>query len=656
MEGEQKKDSVDIGLGMDIDQYQIDDIDDLQSPPNSPGLVLPGTVPSTNDKIDFFALDSSNDSIEPNKFVNDVKNIEMKFKPDNGVKTCTDPSSLATPSPSTSKKVNIQEIENGINKNDSKSKFKKKKISPGTIGKPPNNMLNNDNPIDSDNDNNVSNEYNYEDNTALNLNLNLTTSSDSYYSRSRKSFNIDTKQNLKTMNRRISDVSDKTDKSVRSDFYGSIGSSGSGSYDYDGSINGSFISDNDNDVYGSPILKHVNRKSKFSNNDITPIKSFNDNDNNITNSHFDDGIVYRALADISESIPSTPHSNSRPSSQSGSQPGSRSSSRSRSGSRQSKEIKDKDGDSSSMSQIFKNMLILEESLRQQYIQQQSLRYKYSLFLFIMIIIFSYSTYMSLIYPYNINLIDNNETFNKNYNNMNTITDNPKIEETLVDINFPTVSNMDQLNDETNILLVNNEKIYQNRKDKIKKQHDETVDENEDSDKTRHYNNTLNNNNHNFKNKILSITYKVCSIIMFMTLLLFYSTGEYTRKISTPRKFFVTANKGIRQLNIRLVKVKVSLKDRIIEYFNLNSKNKQHNVDHVRLVLNPRIFSTSTREQWELYRNQFWGLESVRNMNINMDAKMRMKMKMNNSNNNLNNSNSNNKRAILYVNKQEKKTK
>ncbi|ODQ44686.1 hypothetical protein PICMEDRAFT_27826, partial [Pichia membranifaciens NRRL Y-2026] len=173
---------------------------------------------------------------------------------------------------------------------------------------------------------------------------------------------------------------------------------------------------------------------------------------------------------------------------------------------------EKEGDASATAQIFKNMLILEESLRQQYMQQQSLRLKYSIFLVVMVIIFSYSTYVSLFHS-----------------------------------------------------------IY----------------------------------------VLTNIVHQVISIIMLMTLLLFYLTGEYTRTISIPRKFLVTTNKGIRQLNVRLVKVKVPLKERIIGFIHLQLHNHRQGVDHARLVLNPRVFSTATREQWELYRNQFWGLESVR---------------------------------------------
>ena len=60
---------------------------------------------------------------------------------------------------------------------------------------------------------------------------------------------------------------------------------------------------------------------------------------------------------------------------------------------------------------------------------------------------------------------------------------------------------------------------------------------------------------------MNIIYRIVSIITGMTLLLFYLTGEYTRTISRPRKFLTTANKGIRQLNVRLVKVKVSYRER-----------------------------------------------------------------------------------------------
>lgn len=112
--------------------------------------------------------------------------------------------------------------------------------------------------------------------------------------------------------------------------------------------------------------------------------------------------------------------------------------------------------------------------------------------------------------------------------------------------------------------------------------------------------------------LTQLLHKITSIITFMTLVLFYMTGEYTRTISRPRKFLVTANKGIRQLNVRLVKVKARAFNRILGCLRWKQRCAYRcGVEHVKLVLNPRVFSTASREQWELYRNQFWDLESVR---------------------------------------------
>lgn len=568
MEGQQKRNSVPIGIGIGIDQDQIDDIEDLQSPPNSPGLVLPMSVPSTNDRIDFFALDPSSTS----EIQSEIDNLGSDSVAE---KNCTasthifpsssfqrsGASAQIPPSPGSDyERINIKVPESLDTNEENKTKMDAQK---------------------SESD--------------MDLNLNLTTSADSYYSRSRKGR---IEQNLpkhsnKLRYRRTSDVSDKSDRSIRSDYYGSVKSSGSLD---SGSASGSFLSDSDVDVYGSPTLKYMNRKSPNGGNSdsLTPLKSI---ENSLQGKHLDDGIVYRALSEVSESIPPTPQSRSRSSSRSRS--GSRSGSRSRKKGWDETKESEKEGDASATAQIFKNMLILEESLRQQYMQQQSLRLKYSIFLVVMVIIFSYSTYVSLFHSMYVDVNDINmrtEVFNHNDKGLIdvAITASIKDSETASEISksdvpdFPLIARLTEGFD-----LIHQKK----RADSSSDNSEGTERSGADTRDTRYV--------------LTNIVHQVISIIMLMTLLLFYLTGEYTRTISIPRKFLVTTNKGIRQLNVRLVKVKVPLKERIIGFIHLQLHNHRQGVDHARLVLNPRVFSTATREQWELYRNQFWGLESVR---------------------------------------------
>ncbi|OBA16722.1 uncharacterized protein OGAPODRAFT_37259, partial [Ogataea polymorpha] len=142
--------------------------------------------------------------------------------------------------------------------------------------------------------------------------------------------------------------------------------------------------------------------------------------------------------------------------------------------------------------------------------------------------------------------------------------------------------------------------------------------------------------------------QIVFIIDVVTLLLFYLSGEYHRTIVRPRKFVVITNKGLRQLNIRLVKVRVGMYDALLvvlkscflipiralkmqtvylsKVVRVSSVAKFRNwlveleiklatsnagVTDVKVVLNPRVFSTDIREQWELYRNEFWNKETMR---------------------------------------------
>ncbi|EGV60122.1 Spo7-domain-containing protein [Yamadazyma tenuis ATCC 10573] len=140
------------------------------------------------------------------------------------------------------------------------------------------------------------------------------------------------------------------------------------------------------------------------------------------------------------------------------------------------------------------------------------------------------------------------------------------------------------------------------------------------------------------------------LALMITLLLYYLSGEYQKTIVLPRKFLSSTNKGLRQLNVRLVKIKTPLIDLlsdlirefslfvIMTILNLIHKfdpSLKHNKDSkievffvscqsqcqprvgiadVKLVLNARVFNTDIREGWELYRSEFWIREGVRRRN------------------------------------------
>ncbi|CEP63652.1 Nem1-Spo7 phosphatase regulatory subunit SPO7 LALA0_S08e07514g [Lachancea lanzarotensis] len=136
------------------------------------------------------------------------------------------------------------------------------------------------------------------------------------------------------------------------------------------------------------------------------------------------------------------------------------------------------------------------------------------------------------------------------------------------------------------------------------------------------------------------------IFIMVTIVLFHLSGEYRRTIVIPRKFFTSTNKGIRQFNVKLVKVRSSVSDlgidlvrllcrtaasvnlavvrkalparmaeksgtlRFWDAVALRSQPRIGAVD-VKLVLNPRAFSAEVREGWEIYRDEFWAREGAR---------------------------------------------
>lgn len=139
-----------------------------------------------------------------------------------------------------------------------------------------------------------------------------------------------------------------------------------------------------------------------------------------------------------------------------------------------------------------------------------------------------------------------------------------------------------------------------------------------------------------------IQFTMCFISI--TLVLFHLSGQYKRTIIIPRRFFASTNKGIRQFNLRLVKVHSSWDENLTDMirFAMNAFSDSsiwlceellsfwkpitllrfwHNVKvrcqprigavDVKIVLNPRAFSAEIREGWEIYRDEFWAREGAR---------------------------------------------
>lgn len=141
--------------------------------------------------------------------------------------------------------------------------------------------------------------------------------------------------------------------------------------------------------------------------------------------------------------------------------------------------------------------------------------------------------------------------------------------------------------------------------------------------------------------------KLSLVALLVTFVLYHLSGEYQKTIVLPRKFLSSTNKGLRQFNVRLVKIKMLFTDTIIDYMReivlyfatlwldilykstwLSETNVYSRLEYflvscklqcqpragltdVKLVLNSRVFSKDIREGWELYRNEFWVMEGVR---------------------------------------------
>ncbi|SMN21472.1 similar to Saccharomyces cerevisiae YAL009W SPO7 Putative regulatory subunit of Nem1p-Spo7p phosphatase holoenzyme [Maudiozyma saulgeensis] len=148
-----------------------------------------------------------------------------------------------------------------------------------------------------------------------------------------------------------------------------------------------------------------------------------------------------------------------------------------------------------------------------------------------------------------------------------------------------------------------------------------------------------------------LQFTICFISI--TLVLFHLSGQYKRTIVIPRRFFASTNKGIRQFNLRLVKVHSSWDENLTDMirFTMNAFSDSniwlceeiltfwkpivllrfwHSVKlrcqprigaiDVKIVLNPRAFSAEIREGWEIYRDEFWAREGARRRKTVNEAK------------------------------------
>jgi hypothetical protein len=161
--------------------------------------------------------------------------------------------------------------------------------------------------------------------------------------------------------------------------------------------------------------------------------------------------------------------------------------------------------------------------------------------------------------------------------------------------------------------------------------------------------------------VVDMAEKVCFISGVVTGILVWATGIWERGIRWPRRWFAISNRGLRGFNCKLVLIKrswyVELMSTVAFFFTygafsnmagqyrmvdasilrevdkeLNLGRKQHphlpftsndeergvheedlapGGDYVKLLLWPKPFSPNFRENWEIYRNEYWERENER---------------------------------------------
>ncbi|RYO77496.1 hypothetical protein DL766_008953 [Monosporascus sp. MC13-8B] len=172
--------------------------------------------------------------------------------------------------------------------------------------------------------------------------------------------------------------------------------------------------------------------------------------------------------------------------------------------------------------------------------------------------------------------------------------------------------------------------------------------------------------------VVDMTEKVCFISGIITGILIWATGIWERGIRWPRRWFGISNRGLRGFNCKLVVVKRSWwveagsalgwfftygafsstagQYRVVEPWMLREAERELNLNHqdhpylplvrgdeekgsheedlapggdyVKLLLLPKPFSPNFRENWELYRSEYWERENERRALIRKKLKAR----------------------------------
>lgn len=102
------------------------------------------------------------------------------------------------------------------------------------------------------------------------------------------------------------------------------------------------------------------------------------------------------------------------------------------------------------------------------------------------------------------------------------------------------------------------------------------------------------------------------MIVLVTIVLFYISGSYTTTLVHSRKFIKNSNKGLKDLNAKVVKVSPTWMETFMDIFYSPAySSKPGRV--IKLVLLPKAFKQETIDDWEVYREEYWIKEYERQL-------------------------------------------
>ncbi|KAF2730983.1 hypothetical protein EJ04DRAFT_514899 [Polyplosphaeria fusca] len=169
--------------------------------------------------------------------------------------------------------------------------------------------------------------------------------------------------------------------------------------------------------------------------------------------------------------------------------------------------------------------------------------------------------------------------------------------------------------------------------------------------------------------VFDMAIKVCWITGLVTLVLFWATGQYDRGVRWPRRWVGIANRGLRGMNAKMVVMRGRWWREVLgwvtfllpfegglwggeasgssyHFINLSGEKKielgdgrpRHKTvidgteyaeediapggDHIKLLLLPKPFSPDFRENWEIYRAEYWERENERRAELRKRVKAR----------------------------------